>query len=81
MGVEVISDKNVAYVEFTNTAFDGKLYNVMLFLEVSKNTLMISFNCLTKAAKQWKKPVFEMMRSIRLISQEKDAEGRASNEL
>jgi len=34
-GMEVISDKNIAFVEFSNPAIDGKLYNLMFFFELS----------------------------------------------
>jgi len=66
-GMEVISDKNVAYVEFSNPAIDGKLYNLMFFLELNGRTLMGSFNCFSKAMKYWKKPALEMMQSIQVI--------------
>ena len=75
-GKEVISDKNVAYVEFSNPTMDAKLYNLMFFLELDEKTLMGSFNCLTKSMKYWQKPAFEMMRSIKILSP-KDDEGGA----
>jgi len=65
-GLEVVMGKNIAYAEFSNPAIDGKLYNIMFFLEVAGKATMISFNCLTKSIKYWKKPVYEMMQSVRV---------------
>lgn len=66
-GMEVISGKNLAYVEFSNPTIDSKLYNLMYFLELDGKTLMGSFNCLAKSTKYWKRPAFEMMRSLRIM--------------
>jgi len=74
-GVELISGKNVAYIEYSNQAMDGKLYNLTSFLEVGGKTLMLSFNCLTKSMKYWQKPAFEMMRSIQVLTMTDDVEG------
>ena len=67
--VKVVSGKNIAYVEFTNPVMDGKLYNLMYFLEVEGKTLMGSFNCSAKSAKHWKSSAYEMMQSIRLADE------------
>ncbi|MDR3288010.1 MAG: hypothetical protein LBT22_01130 [Peptococcaceae bacterium] len=66
-GEETLADKNVAYVEFTNPALDGKIYNLMFFLELEAKPLMVSFNCLTKSMKYWQKSAFEMMRSLQIL--------------
>ena len=71
-GLEEVSGKNIAYAEFSNTAIDGKIYNLMFFLEVAEKATMISFNCLTKSMKYWKKPAFEMMQSVKIIEPEDD---------
>ena len=77
-GLEVISDKNVAYIEFSNPTIDSKLYNLMFFMELDGKTLMGSFNCPTKSIKYWKNSAFEMMRSIRVLEsgeKEQDEDG------
>jgi hypothetical protein len=66
-GEKEISGKNIAYTEFTHPTIDGKLYNLMYFLELDGKTLMGIFNCLTKTTKYWKQAAFEMMQSIRVI--------------
>jgi len=71
-GLEVIADKNLAYVEFSNQAIDGKVYNLMFFLEVAGKATMISFNCLTKSIKYWKKAAYEMMQSVKVESPQDD---------
>jgi len=68
-GVEIISNKNVAYTEYTNPTIDGKLYNLVYFLEVHGNLLMGSLNCQTKDMKYWKPIAFEIMRSIQIQSE------------
>ncbi|MCL1989453.1 MAG: hypothetical protein FWG67_01035 [Defluviitaleaceae bacterium] len=65
--VEIISDKTVAYVEFTNLAMDGKLYNFLHFSEVDGKVLMVSFNCSTKNMKYWQKAALLMMRSVVIV--------------
>ena len=67
-GVEVISGKNIAYVEYSHPVLDGKLYNLMYFMELHGNLLIGNFNCSTKDAKYWKSIALEMMRSIRILS-------------
>lgn len=67
-GEKEISGKNVAYAEFTHPTIDGKLYNLMYFLELDGKTLMGIFNCLTKTMKYWKQAAFEMMQSIRVLA-------------
>ena len=67
-GMEVISEKNIAYVEYSNPVMDGKLYNLMYFVEVHGNLLMGCFNCVTRNAKYWKPIFMEMMRSIQILS-------------
>lgn len=69
-GQEVIDNKDVAYVEFTNPAMDGKVYNLMFFLELDGKPLMGNFNCITKSMRYWKNPYFEMMRSIKILTLE-----------
>lgn len=65
-----ISGKKIAYVEFSNPVMDGKLYNLMFYLEVRGQPLMGSFNCRTKEIKYWRPVAFEMMRSIEVDESE-----------
>ena len=60
---------HIAYVEFSNNAIGGKLYNLMFYLNVNGKPLMGSFNCLTKDMKYWRPVAVEMMQSIRLIEE------------
>ena len=77
-GSEIISDKTVAYVEFTNPVLGGKLYNLLYFMELEGHALMMTFNCMTKDMKYWKKAAFEMMKSIKILDQinEEDKDGQ-----
>lgn len=65
-----IAGKMVAYVEFSNPAMDGKLYNLMFYLTVNGRPLMGSFNCRTKEMKYWRAVAFEMMQSIEIVELE-----------
>lgn len=59
--------KKIAYVEFSNPAMDGKLYNLMFYLAVKGQPLMGSFNCRTKEMKYWRPVAFEMIQSIETV--------------
>lgn len=69
-GIETVSEKTVAYVEFTNLAMDGKLYNLLFFAEIAQKILMMSFNCSTKNMNYWQKAAFSMMQSIAFVEGE-----------
>jgi hypothetical protein len=73
-GAEALSGKNVAYVEFTSPALDVKLYNLMFFFELEGRVMMVNINLPANKERYWKKPAFEMMRSIEV------AEGGKENE-
>lgn len=70
IGAVDVSGKRIAYVEFSNPAMDGKLYNLMFYLAVKGQPLMGSFNCRTKEMKYWRKVAFEMMQSIEMVEPE-----------
>lgn len=64
-----IEGQHIAYVEFSNNAIGGKLYNLMFYMSINGKPLMGSFNCLTKDLKYWRPVAFEMMQSIRIIEE------------
>lgn len=70
LGVIEKAEAKIAYVEFSNPAMDGKLYNLMFYLAVKRRPLMGSFNCRTKDMKYWRKVAFQMVRSIQLVQTE-----------
>ena len=74
-GVEIVGDKNVAYTTFSHPTLNGKLYNLMYFVELDGRSLMISFNFQTKDLKYWKPVAFEMMRSLKFVEQSKNDVG------
>lgn len=73
IGTVNIAGKQIAYVEFSNTTMDGKLYNLMFYLAVNGQPLMGSFNCQTKEMKYWRDIVFEMIQSIEIIRKEEES--------
>ena len=75
-GVEEVRDKTIAYVEFTNPVLDGKLFNLLYFLEVEGRSLMVSFNCPTKNIKYWKKAAYEMMKSLKINQEDVEEDVR-----
>ena len=70
IGMMDVAGKQIAYVEFSNTTMDGKLYNIMFYLAIKGQPLMGSFNCQTKEMKYWKPVAFEMIRSIEVVESE-----------
>jgi len=66
-GVEIASEKKIAYIEYSNPVVDGKVYNLMFLFEMDKKMTMACFNCLTKDSKYWKKPMLEMLKSMEFI--------------
>lgn len=62
-----INDNVIAYVEFSNNAIGGKLYNLMFYMSINGKPLMGSINCLTKDMKYWRPVAIEMMQSIELL--------------
>lgn len=67
-----IEEHRIAYVEFTNNALGGKLYNLMFYISVKGRPLMGSFNCITKDVKYWQPVAIEMMKSIKIMEDEKE---------
>ncbi len=72
VGEVEIEGHRIAYVEFTNNALGGKLYNLMFYLSVNGRPLMGSFNCITKDVKYWQPVAVEMMQSIRIVEAERE---------
>lgn len=72
-GMTEAAGKEIAYVEFSNPTMDGKLYNLMFFLEVDGIPYMGTFNCRTKCMKYWTKAAFEMLKSIETVEKMKEA--------
>ncbi len=67
-----IDGHRIAYVEFTNNALGGKLYNLMFYISIKGRPLMGSFNCITKDVKYWQPVAVEMMKSIEIMEDEKE---------
>ena len=72
VGETDIDGHHIAYVEFTNNALGGKLYNLMFFIGIKGRPLMGSFNCITKDVKYWQPVAVEMMKSIKIMEDEKE---------
>lgn len=70
IGMVDVAGVQIAYVEFSNNAMDGKLYNLMFYLAVKGRPLMGSFNCRTKEMKYWRGVALEMMQSIQILEME-----------
>ena len=71
-GVEQIMSKTFAYIEYSNPAIEGKVYNLMFIFTINDKMTIACFNCSTKEAKYWKSPMFEMMKSMVFTSSEKE---------
>jgi len=71
-GVEIVSQKKVAYIEYSNPTLDSKIYNLMFLFAIDEKMTAACFNCLTKDSKYWKKPMFEMLKSMQFTNVEKE---------
>ena len=63
--VMVSTTKKVAYIEYSNPVLDGKIFNLMFMLSLKAKLMIGCFNCLTKESKYWRKPMLEMVKSMR----------------
>lgn len=57
-------EKNISYFCFDVPLLDGKLYNLMFFMEHRGRLLMGAFNCSIHQKKQWKKVIPQMLMTI-----------------
>lgn len=73
VGVIDIEGYRIAYVEFTNNALGGKLYNLMFYISVKGRPLMGNFNCITKDVKYWQPVAMEMMQSVRIVEEVRES--------
>ncbi|WP_124065065.1 hypothetical protein [Clostridium sp. E02] len=62
-------EKNISFFGFDVPLLDGKVYNLMFFMEYRGSLLMGAFNCSIHQKKQWKKVIFQMLMTIREKSQ------------
>ena len=63
-GVEQVASKTVAYIEYSNPAIEGKVYNLMFLFSINEKMAIACFNCSTKEAKYWRRPMLEMLKSM-----------------
>jgi hypothetical protein len=73
-GVLEVDSKNIGFFEFKGFAIDDSLYNLMFFLEFEKKTLMGTFSCLHSESKEWREIAFQIIKTIRIIKEEKGDE-------
>lgn len=73
-GVLEVDFKNIGFFEFKSYAIDDSLYNIMFFLEFEGKTLMGTFSCLHKESKEWRDIAFQIIKTVRVISEEKGDE-------
>ncbi|WP_297423986.1 hypothetical protein [Clostridium sp.] len=68
-GVIEVNSKNIGYFEFKSYAIDDSLYNVMFFLEFEEKTLMGTFTCLYKDYEEWRDVAFQVINTIRVVTE------------
>lgn len=57
-------EKNISFFCFDVPLLDGKVYNLMFFMEHKGCLLMGAFNCSIHQKKQWKKVILQMLMTI-----------------
>ncbi len=73
-GVLEVDSKNIGYFEFKSYALDDPLYNLMFFLEFEGRTLMGTFSCIHNECKEWREIVLQIIKTIRVIKEDKGDE-------
>lgn len=58
-------EKDISYFGFDVPLLDGKIYNLMFFMEHRSCLLMGAFNCSIHQKKQWKKVILQMLMTIK----------------
>ncbi len=65
-GIRSINGKKVVFLDFTSSAPDGEIYNLMFLMELQKRPLMASFNCLQEDMDLWKAIFIGVMNAIKV---------------
>ena len=60
------SGSPIGWYDFTISAIDEALYNLMIVTSLDNRALIMSFNCLAKDLARWKPIAFDMMKTIEL---------------
>ena len=58
------SGVNIAYFDFSSTAIDMDIYNVIFFLSLDDRLVLGSFNCPWENMDEWKPVVLQMLGSV-----------------
>ncbi|MBW6410329.1 hypothetical protein [Clostridium weizhouense] len=73
-GVLEVDSKNIGFFDFKSYAIDDSLYNIMFFLEFEGKTLMGTFSCLYSECQQWRECAFQVIKTIRIMKEDKGDE-------
>ena len=73
-GVLEVDSKNIGFFEFKSYTIDEPLCNLMFFLEFEGKILMGTFSCLHAEYKEWRDIAFEVIKTIRVIKEDKGDE-------
>lgn len=66
-GVEVFTNKKVGFYDLLFDAPDGKIYNLIIVMELEGRLFMSNFNCTIDNVKYWKPILKGMMKSIKVV--------------
>ncbi|MCM1259283.1 MAG: hypothetical protein NC307_15765 [Roseburia sp.] len=64
-GMEEMGEGSIGWFELTYSGIDTKIYNIMYFTTIAGKMMHGIFNCPAREAVNWKRVVFEMMRTIK----------------
>ena len=73
-GALEVDSKNIGFFEFKSYTIDGPLCNLMFFLEFEGKTLMGTFSCPYAEYGGWRDIAFEVIKTIRVIKEDKGDE-------
>ncbi|GMA99905.1 hypothetical protein [Pelosinus sp. IPA-1] len=64
-GAETIEEKTIGFFEFKSPTLDDSLFNLMFFVEMNHNIVMIVFNCPYSEHMAWRLIARQIMQSVR----------------
>lgn len=71
-GVEVFTNKKIGFYDLLFDAPDGKIYNLIIIMELEGRLYMSNFNCTEDNVKYWRPILKGIMKSIKVVENEEN---------
>lgn len=73
-GLLEVDSKNIGFFEFKSYTMDGPICNIMFFLEFERKTLIGTFRCSYEEYGEWRDTAFQIIKTIKVIKEDKGDE-------